>query len=436
MNTEPPPADSFYFIGLLAASAVLLTLSMLFSISESSFLAMNKLRLRALRQKKDKRALRAGKLLDRKDVLINTLLAANDLVNILLSSIITAACLKIFGESGVAYATFGATILLLIFGEITPKTLSTRHPDSIAYALSGFVTFVVTIMRPVSAVFTVAARGILALFGVSTKKPSRTYTEEEIKTFIDAGSEEGILEKGEDTMMNRVFKFTDLEAQDIMVPRTRITAVPYTATYRQILEKAQRTRLSRFPVYKKNIDDIAGIIYMKDFLQYKCSGAPQFKMQDVLRPPLFILGTKKMSSVMQMLRENRQSLAIVIDEYSGTDGLLTQEDITREIFGTSGKGRKGHAQTGNICNIDDFVISGGVLLLDLKSILHIPLESEINETLGGWIAEKLDRMPETGDTVAFRGYRFTVKNMQQRRAVSVHVQSLHPSHEDDTEEEE
>ena len=152
--------------GLLVVSAVLIVLSMLFSISESSFLAMNKLRLRVLRGKKDRRALRAGKLLEKKEILINTLLVANDLVNILLSSILTAAALALFGERGVGIATFVVTILLLVFGEITPKTLSTRNPDGIAYALSLFVDIVVKILRPVVFLFTLVSRLVLKIRGI------------------------------------------------------------------------------------------------------------------------------------------------------------------------------------------------------------------------------------------------------------------------------
>jgi putative hemolysin len=427
MSSKPPPADSLPLIGLLVSAAVLLTLSALFSIAESSFLSMNKLRLRIRRKSGDKRAVRAGRLLEKKDILINTLLAANDLVNILLSSIIAATALNLFGESGVGIATIVSTVLLLVFGEITPKTLSTHNPDSIAYALSGFVTVVVTVFKPISIAFTAVAHAILNLFGVSTKKPKQTFTEEEIKTYIDAAAEGGTLGKDENTMMNRVFKFTDLEAQDIMVPRPRIDAVPNTVTYRDIIERAQRTHLSRFPVYRRDIDDIVGVVYVKDLLAYKDS-AKSFFVQNVMRPPLFILGTKKMSSAQQMLRENRQSLAIVIDEYSGTDGIITQDDISREIFGVTGSGsfRRGRMPQKKITDTSDFTVPGSTLLIDLRDMLHIPITSEINETLGGWIEERLDCMPKSNDSVVFRGYTFQVLTVRYRRVEQVHVFSLYP----------
>ncbi|MFA6856503.1 MAG: hemolysin family protein [Treponema sp.] len=429
-NSKPPPACSISLIGLLFSAAVLLILSALFSISESSFLSMNKLRLRIRRKNGDKRAVRAGRLLEKKDVLINTLLAANDLVNILLSSIFAAAAFNLFGEKGVGIAALVTTVLLLVFGEITPKTLSTRNPDSIAYALSGFITVVVTVFKPVSIAFTAVAHAVLILFGVNTKKPKQTFTEEEIKTYIDAAAEDGTLKKDENAMMNRVFKFTDLEAQDIMVPRTRIAAVPNTVTYRGIIEKAQRTRLSRFPVYRSDIDDIIGVIYVKDLLAYK-NVSENFLIQNVMRPPLFILGTKKMSSAQQMLRENRQSLAVVIDEYSGTDGIITQDDISREIFGVTGSGsyRRGRIPQHKITDTSDFIIPGNTLLIDLREMLHIPVVSEINETLGGWIEERLDCLPHTNDEVVFYDYAFTVLSVKYRRVDQVRVFRLNPEEE-------
>ena len=422
MDPKPPPADSISGILLAAVAVCLLTLSMLFSISESSFLSLNRLKLRFLISRKNRKAIRAGKLLDKKETMLNTLLVANELVNILLSAIVTAAALKLFGPAGVGIATIAVTILLLVFGEITPKTISTRHPDTIAYALSGFVQCICILLRPAVIVFTFVSRIVLSLFGIHLKKPEKSFTEEEIKTIIDVSGEEGVLETGERTMMRRVFRFTDLEAQDIMVPRTKITAVPYTAAYRDILELAQRTSFSRFPVYRNDIDDIIGVLYVKDLLSYK-GLQEEFSVQNIMRPPLFILGTKKMSSVQLVLNENRQSLAVVIDEYSGTDGILTKEDISREIFGPIAQeySMNGRATAVHIENPDDTTVDGSARLIDLQETLHIRLESSINETIGGWIAEKLDRLPEPGDSVDYAGYCFTVTQTDNRRAEKVHI---------------
>lgn len=421
-------------IGLLAASVALVTLSMLFSVSESAFLSMNKLRLLILRKKKDKKALRASRLLENKELLINTLLIANDLVNILLSSIITAVAMQLFGSKGVGIATFVVTLALLIFGEITPKAISTRKPDGIAYGLSLFVDIVVHILRPVVILFTAFSRLVLKIRGISVEKPEQTYSEEDIKSFIEVGEETGVLENGEKNMMNSVFKFSDITAAEIMVPRTSIVRLKDTATYFEVIEKAQKTKFSRFPVYKKNIDDIVGIIYLKDLLK---TTPAEFKMTEVMRPPLFIPGTRKITSVVQVMQENKQSMAIIIDEYSGTDGLITQSDIHREIFGTTGK-KIPIQDENNLESLKDktsFIVEGSTLLVDLKIYFGIKLESNINDTLGGWITEKLDRIPIVGDFVEDSGIVYSVVGMEKHRITQVRIERKISESEKDEKEE-
>ena len=416
---------------LIIISVILIILSMLFSISESSILGMNKLRLRILRKKKDKKAVRIASLLDDKEHLINTLLVSNDLVNIFLSALITSVALELFGEKGVGIATLAATLLLLIFGEITPKTISTRCPDKIAYSLSGFVKAVVFIMRPVVAVVTAIGRFILKMLGIKTDINRKSYTEEEIKTFFDISSESGLIEEDENRMMTQIFKFSDLEAQDIMVPRTKIKAIPLNSTYRDIIELSQRVGFTHYPVYKDSIDDIVGIIYLKDMLEFK-NHPSDFSVDKVMRPPLFILGTKKMSSVQEMLFENHLTMAIIVDEYSGTDGLVTERDIAREIFSLPGD----RSLRGKIFDFDaiedktNFEINGSVLLKNLRVDLRIPLESDINETIGGWFSEQIDRMPQAGDTLIFHGYRFTVGKIQSHRIERLKVQQVVSSDEE------
>ena len=424
MDSSPSP---WIFILLV----VLVILSMLFSISESSFLGMNKLRLRILRKNKDKRALIAGRLLDRRERLINTLLVSNDIVNIFLSSIITSIALEVFGQKGIGIATLIATLLLLIFGEITPKTISTRCPDRIAYALAPFVQIVVHIMHPIVYIVTFIARCVLRIFGIKPNAKKQSYTEEEIKTFFDISSESGVIEENENRMMSQVFKFSDLEAQDIMVPRTKIRAVPYDASYRDIIELSQRLGFTRFPVYRKSIDDIVGIIYLKDMLAYR-QNPENFELSKAMRPPLYILGTKKITSVQELLFESHHSMAIIVDEYSGTDGVITEKDISREIFALPGE----DSLRGKVFDFDsvenktDFVINGSVLLRDLKEDLHVALESNINDTIGGWFAEQIDRMPLAGDTVEFEGWLFTVKKIQAHRIERIQLTKIAVSQSD------
>ena len=385
---------------------------------------MNKLRLRVLCKKGSKKALRVSRLLEKKEILINTLLIANDLVNILLSSLVTAAAMRIFGSKGVGIATFTVTLLLLVFGEITPKTIATRNPDGIAYALSFFAATTVRILKPLVYVFTVIGRIVLKIRGVNVEKPKQSYTEEDIKSFIDAGGETGILESGEKNMMNRVFKFTDLAAQDIMVPRTSVVAMNENLSYNEILELARKAQFSRFPVYGKNLDDIVGVLYLRDLL--KIQDTTSFDLKEIMRPPLFVLGTNKMSSVQETLREHHQSFAIVIDEYSGTDGILTKEDMCREIFGMSENSKPWRNSTAlsEFLGKDEFSLEGSTLLVDINDLLKRNIKSDMNETLGGWISERLGRLAVPDDRILFDGYSFTVEEISERRIKSVHIKKI------------
>lgn len=403
----------------------LIILSMIFSATESAFLAANKLRIRFLRDQKNKAAVRVWKLLSDKERLINTLLVANDIVNISLSSILAYISIRIFGSAGVGIATFISTLILLVFGEISPKTFATHHPEPIAFFFSGFVVFLEIILYPFVSVFSAFSRFILKIFKVQTNEKKVSFTEDEIKTFIDVSGEHGVLEKSEKTMMHKVFKFSDLEAKDIMIPRKEIKAISVNENYKNVVEFSERFRLSRFPVYKKDIDDIVGILYVKDLLFYK-NCVEEFSVEKVMRPPLFILETKKMSSIQQMLTENHQSMAVVIDEYSGTNGVLTTEDIAREIFGPIADEYKPYAKRVDVVinNKKNTEVNGLSRLTDINEQLNIKLYSKNCETIGGYISEVLGHIPEEGEGITKENYRFTVTKMDDKRVSAVLIRSL------------
>ena len=413
------PSDNLIILLLIAITCIVL--SSLFSASESAFLGLNKLRVHFLREKGDKRAIRAGKLLERKEELLNMLLVGNEIVNVTLSVVLTSIFLKLFGAAGLGIATSIATVLLLIFGEITPKSLTTRYPEKSSFFLSRFVWFFFYFLRPFVIIFTSISRLFLKIFGISTKKKQATFTEEEIKTFIDVGGEEGVLE-----MMNRVFKFTDLNATDIMVPRCDVIGIETKASYRDIIQLSERTRISRFPVYTEDgIDNILGVLYVKDLLFFR--GAKEdFSVEKLMRPPLFIPGTTKMSSIQEMMRKNKQSFAVVIDEYSGTDGILTTEDIEREIFGAIADDfqKAGDPTSVHIKNPDDNLLDGSARLIDLADELHLKLESRDNETIGGYICEVLGHIPVPGEFIEVGEYRFEVSSMDRLRIASVHCTKI------------
>lgn len=355
------------------------------------------------------------------------LLVGNEIVNVALSVTLTAIFLRLFGSVGLPIATFIATVLLLIFGEITPKSVTTSHPETCAFALSGFVKIFFYILRPFVVFFTFISRVILRIFGISTKKKAVSFTEDEIKTLIDVGGEEGVLEAGEKKMMSRVFKFTDLNATDIMIPRLKVICIDPGMSYRDVVQLSERTRLSKFPVYENDdIDNIIGVLYVKDMLFFT-EVRDEFSVRRVMRPPLFIPGTTKMSSIQELLHENHQSFAIVIDEYSGTDGILTIEDIEQEIFGAVADDiyHEEESAEREPSEFEEFVsksIDGGTRLIDLSDTLRIKLESKLNETIAGYICEKLERIPMVGESIEESNFIFTVEKLEGHRIAKVHVE--------------
>lgn len=393
---------------------------MIFSATESAFLSINKLRLRVLRGKKNKKALRTGSLLDSKTKLLNTILLGNNLVNVGLTALLTAIALEMYGERGVEIAAIVSTVVLLLFGEITPKTIASSYPEKIAFAVAPFISFLTKLFAPVVSFLGKISELIARLFGVNTASKSVSFTEEDIKTFIDAGEEEGVIEQNEKKMLRQVFKFTDLTAKEIMVPRTEIVAIPLESTYQEILDLAENTSFSRFPVYKDGIDDICGFVYLKDMLFF--DEVESFSVKKVMRPPLFILENRRISSIRKIFKENKQSIAIIVDEYSGTSGLVTIENLTREIFGSAGK-EQSLDEDEKLTEIseDSFIVDGSMRLVELSEKLGIELKSEFYDTVGGFITEKLGDMPQAGSEVKFDFGKMTVQTLDGHRVESVLV---------------
>ena len=405
---------------LIAISVVLVFLSMIFSATESAFLSINKLRVRLLRNKKNRRATRVWRLLNNKDRLINTLLVGNNIVNIALSSIFTYIAIELFGNAGVGLATFVVTLVLLIFGEISPKTIATHNPEPIAFFFSGFISCLEVILYPLVYIFTKVTGLFLKVANVDVKKETVTFTEEEIKIFLEVGKEQGILEKNESSMMHKVFRFSDLSAKAIMIPRKHIIAIREDFSYSKVIEYSQRYRLSRFPIYRSSLDDITGILYVKDMLPYKMC-PEKFEIKKVMRPPLFILESKNMSGIQQMLRENRQSMAVVIVEYSGTKGVLTVEDLVKEIFGTIEYKPYSRISELKAKNTTSSEVDGLFRIIDINQQLELNIVSENCETIGGYICEKLGEIPSEGQSIVIGNYKFIVTKMDDKRVGKIRV---------------
>jgi CBS domain containing-hemolysin-like protein len=425
MDSGEPPLGPIE--GIIILILALTLLSVFFSLSESAILSINKLRLRVWRLKNDKAAIRITKVLEHKDKLLNTFLVGNNIVNITITTLITAGVLALFERhhafegSGVGVAAILTTVYLLFFSEIMPKTMGALYPEQTAFALSGLIVFFVRLLSPLTFVFTRISRLAASLLGIPLEAPEVSFTEEEIKTFIDIGGEEGVLEESAKQMMHRVFAFTDLAARDIMTPRTKIVSLSLYATYRETLELAQRSRISCFPVCGDGLDNVLGVFYVRDMLALG-RNSEAFSIKKTMREPIFIPGSKKMSAVQQILRQKNQSMAVVMDEYSGTGGLLTTEDIASAIFGkiSNDYDAPGRPLITQI-NQDELVVDGSCRLKALGEQAGIVLSSANYETLGGFMLEQCDRIPQTGDGVTVNGCTFTVMAVAQNRVQKVHI---------------
>ena len=416
--------SSLWFIGLLIFSGVLILLSMIFSAAESAFLSINTLRLRLLKDKKNKHAIRCSKLLEKKDRLLNTILIANNIVNITLSTVVTAISLEVFGNAAIGIATGIVTFLLLIFGEISPKTIGSHHPETIAFLFSGLIHFFSILLRPLVLFFSFLSNIFLRLLGIKKIANTKSFSEEEIIHFIELGEEEGVVESHEKKMLHRVFKFTDLDAKNIMIPRSQISFIKMDATYAQIMELSQKTHFSKFPVVEDTIDSILGVLHVKDMVPFICD-KKSFHVKKIMRQTLFILETTKMSQIQELFRQHKQSIAIVLDEYSGTSGLVTKEDFTQEIFGTM-YDEYDSFESPEIQKISpkEFLISGNARLFDIKEKKGIQFESEFYETLAGFITEKIDDLPELGQELAFENLYLKIEQKEKQKIISVRLKIL------------
>ena len=332
MDTGEPPHIVLLLISLLA----LFLLSMFFSSAETAFLSLNKLKLRFLRERNNRAAARAEKILQNKQKFLSTILIGNSIVNIAISVVLTAAALRIFGDSGLGIAVAAGTVLLLIFGEILPKSIALVYPDALSLAFARFILLLMAILSPVVTLFSAVTGILLRLCGIHEAQNTAAVTEADLREFFQAREESGFIGSDERTLLTNILRYGDFSVRSVMTPRRDITAIHIGASAEEIIELSKKSRFSRFPVYSTNIDEIQGFFYIKDFLfspEY-LDGSAAFQVSAYLRKPLFVFETTKLAQVEKKFHTEQQTMAIVLDEYGGTAGLITVEDVSEEIFGS------------------------------------------------------------------------------------------------------
>ncbi len=399
---------------------ILLGLSAFFSSAETALTTVNKMRIRTLIDEGNKRAARVGKILDNPGKMLSAVLIGNNIVNIGASSLATVLATKLFGSSGAGIATGVLTLLILIFGEITPKSLATLYSEKLSLAYSGIILFLMNIFTPIIIIVNKLSHGLLLLLHIDPAKKVAAMTESELRTIVDVSHEEGVLESEEHSIIQNLFDFGDAQAKDVMIPRIDMTLVDVNATYEELLATFEETRYTRFPIYENTTDNVIGIINMKDILLYKPES--KFAIRDFLRDAYYTYEHKNLSELMLEMRKTSVNIVIVLDEYGATSGLITLEDLLEEIVGEIRDEYDADEEESNIqLNDNEYLIEGHMRLDDLNDMLDTDFESEDYDSVGGFIIGRLDRLPKEGDSITIDNIRLVVETLDINRIEKVHV---------------
>ncbi len=386
----------------LIALIVLLIMSAFFSASETALTSINRIRLRKRIEEGHKSAILIGKMLEAPDQWLSAILVGNNVVNIGASALATSLAINTFGSKGVGIATGIMTLLVLIFSEITPKSLAANKADGIASAVARPIYAFMKLLRPVIFILTGITRFILRLFGIDQSRNSTHVTEEELKTMMDVSHEEGQLEDDEKRLLEKVFEFGDEQVRYVMIPRTEVFAVDREDDYKSILETFRSTRFSRLPVYDETLDSIIGLLHMKDFFLF--SGDPDtFNIDDMIRKAYYTIESKRIADLFEEMRAQKQQMAIVVDEYGGTAGIITTQDIVEVIFGDIDDEHDTYNPDIEKVGPNEFWVKGSLRLKDLNEELGTDIESDDYETIGGLVIGQLGTFPGSGETIMVEG---------------------------------
>ena len=401
---------------------ILVLLSAFFSSAETSMTAANRIRIHSLAEQGNKRAIILEKIISNSGKMLSTILIGNNIVNIAASSLATTFTMKVFGSMYIGVATGVMTLLVLLFGEITPKTIATLKADDLALTYARPIYALMTVLTPVIYIVGKLANGILFLLRVDPNAKKDTITEHELRSMVNVGQENGVIEREEKQMIYNVFDFGDSAAKDVMIPRIDMTFIDVDSTYQELMDIFKEDMHTRFPVYEDNTDNVIGIINIKDLLLYP-ENEP-FSIRKILREPYFTYEYKRTTDLMMEMRKASVNLAIVLDEYGSTAGLVTLEDLLEEIVGEI-RDEYDEDEEEPIREIQpgrEYVVLGSAKLDDVNEALGTKLESEDYDSVGGYIIEQLDCLPREGESVTLEdGMHLVVDELDKNRIELVHI---------------
>ncbi len=392
-----------------------------FSATETAFSCANKTRLRALAEKGNKKADLAVKLADKYDRLISTILIGNNIVNILLASVGTLLFIEIFKDSNLAddaaaISTLVVTGAVLIFGEITPKSIANDFPEKFAMFSAPFIRLLIWLLLPLNLIFSGWKKLVGMLFKV---EEDDNMAQEELLMMVDEAEQEGDIDTDEGDLLRNAIEFSDLKAEDILTHRVDLEALPVDAAKKEIAQTFTRTRFSRIPIYEDNIDNIIGVIHQKDF--YVGSGVTTESIQDIISPVLFIHQSEKVDDLLKKLQKEKSHIAVVVDEYGGTLGIVTMEDILEQLVGDIWDEHDEVVEEFKELDENNFIIDCTMNLDDFCEEFSIETESD-SVSVGGWVAEQIGNIPDVNDTFTFENLIVTVTEIDSHRAAKIKVE--------------
>lgn len=415
--------------GQLITIIILLCLSAFFSSSETALTTVNQIRMRTLADNGDKRAARVLHVTGNPGKMLSAILIGNNIVNLSASSISTSLAIHLFGNTGAGIATGILTFLILIFGEVTPKTMATIKADSMSLTVAAPIGLLMKILTPVIFIINKLSLGLMFLLHVNIKDAQKKMTEEELRTIVDVSQENGVIEHEERDMIHNLFDFGDAEAKEIMVPRIDMTFVQADATYQEVLDIFRQDMFTRLPVYEDSTDNVIGIINMKDFLLQ--NDTPEFSVRNLLREPYFTYEHKNTADLFLEMRKSSISLAIVLDEYGVTAGLITLEDLLEEIVGEI-RDEYDADEEDDITRISDreFYVLGSANLDDVSEALSLHFTSDDYDTIGGYCLGLLDHLPEKNEIILTdNNILLRIDRMEKNRIERIYIRLPEPLEE-------
>lgn len=407
---------------------ICIILSGYFSATETAFTAINKIRLRAKAEDGDKGAKRVLKLADKYDRLLTTILIGNNVVNILASSLFTLLLISLIKDEalGTTLSTVILTVVILIFGEISPKVLAKEFPEGFARFSAPIINVLAWILIPFTFVFGLWKKLLLKMF---KHKEDNTITDDELKIMVEEAEQEGGINAQESDLIRSAIEFNDLEAKDILVPRVDMEAVDCETPLEEVDRIFMETRYSRLPVYKGSIDNIVGILHEKDFIKQR--GEKGFTLEKAAKPTVFVVSTTKISAVLQQLQKSKSHMAVVSGEFGDTVGIITMEDILEELVGEIWDEHDEVLSDITELGDNEYKVLGSTTVNDLCEYFGLSAIDSDSATVGGWVIDMLGKVPDTGDELTYNNLQITVAKTEFRRITELKVVVLCPTEEDD-----